>query len=160
MFVCVFLPLYDMVMYGYALSNAWLCAIGMGMGLESIITATPMAPGTAFVGVLNSLATVLIPELPEGSPGYLALQTLMNAFNPGLQLQSCTPRPVMKMPTVSPTNVIATPQMPAPSPSLSAPKAPTPSTPNFTVGNTCPPPTPTAAFKAYYKGRLSNQYNP
>ena len=51
MFVCVFLPLYDMVMYGYALSNAWLCAIGMGMGLESIISAAPITPARAFVGV-------------------------------------------------------------------------------------------------------------
>ena len=142
------------------------------MGLESFITAPTVTPASAFLGIINALATAVAPDLPVGSPGYIALQTLMSSLQPAAQIKVISSR---SMPSSTPSNsdipafetvtspisqTHATPPIPAPSPALHTKVAPpTPCTPKFSVGK-APAPTPTDAFKQYCKGRLTSQYDP
>ena len=142
---------------------------------ESSISVPTVTPASAFVGIIHALASAVAPDLPVGSPGYLALQTLLTSLQPAPAMEQLSSRSNEQVPFPKPSNPEmpaiesltspipkshATPALPAPSPALHLTVAPpTPSTPKFCVG-TAPAPTPTDAFKQYCKGRLTRQYDP
>ena len=137
---------------------------------ESSISVPTVTPASAFVGIIHALASAVAPDLPVGSPGYLALQTLLTSLQPAPAMEQLSSRSNEQVPFPKPSNPEmpaiesltspipkshATPALPAPSPALHLTVTPpTSSTPKFCVG-TAPAPTPTDAFKQYCKGRLT-----
>ena len=73
-------------------------------GIESIITVPTVSTASAFLGIINALATAVAPDLPIGSPGYIALQTLLSSLQPAAQLEVTPTRSLTDITALKPSH--------------------------------------------------------